>query len=78
MLLTAFSGIFILVQFLFFQSPHFFLVLLLFSFLPFSSVSAYRGKIPFETKTIKINYVKIEMLNLIQLQLKIMTLVFIE
>lgn len=81
MLLTAFSGS-VLVQFcysnFFFQSPPFLLLLLLFSFLPVLSVSAHRGKISFETKTIKINYVEIELLNLIQLQLKMMTLAFIE
>lgn len=77
MLLTALSGIVGLVQFLysnFFQSIHFFFSP---SFLPLLPVSAYRGK-NFEIKTIKIDYVEIKKLNLMKLQIKMMTSMFIE
>lgn len=77
MLLTAFSGIVVLVQFLYSNIffPSLLTFFLLFFFLPFLSVSAHRGKNYFENKTIKINYVEVKMLNLIQLQLKMMTCV---
>ena len=81
MLLSAFSGFFVMVQFLYsivFPSLLTFFSSSLFSFLPFLSVSADREKISFETKTLEIFYVEIEMFNLIELQLKMMTLVFIE
>lgn len=78
MLLTGFSGI-DLVQFLYrnfvYQSLHFFLF---FSFLPFVSLSACRRIFFLKLKAIKINYVAIKMLNLIPLQLKVMTLVLVE
>jgi len=80
-LLSAFSGFFVMVQFLYsivFPSLLTFFSSSLFSFLPFLSVSADREKISFETKTLEIFYVEIEMFNLIELQLKMMTLVFIE
>jgi len=80
-LLSACSGFFVMVQFLYsivFPSLLTFFSSSLFSFLPFLSVSADREKISFETKTLEIFYVEIEMFNLIELQLKMMTLVFIE
>lgn len=76
MLLSVFSGVYLvqsLQEFCLPVSSPFSLIL----FSPLLSLSAHR-RIFFKVKAVKITYVEIKMLSLIQLHLKIMTLMLTE